>query len=122
MPVTSDLSPAEYYQKVVTLFQQKGDPDRAQGQMWYMRHQFEFFGLKAPEWLALGKIIFDEYGIPEGAALLETARSSITALRPKQTRISKAIICFCSIAVRNMKAAAPPTSRAPSPSANQRRK
>lgn len=74
MPVTSNLSPSEYYHKVVALFQQKGDPDRAQGQMWYMRYQFEYFGLKAPEWLALAKIIFDEYGIPEGEALLQTAR------------------------------------------------
>ncbi len=74
MPVPIQLSPTEYYQKVVALFQQKGDPDRAQGQMWYMRYQFEYFGLKAPEWLALAKTLFEEYGIPEGEALLETAR------------------------------------------------
>ncbi len=68
------LSPSEYYQKVIALFQEQGDPDRAQGQMWYMRYQFEYFGLKAPEWVTLAKGIFAEYGIPEGNALLETAR------------------------------------------------
>ncbi len=74
MPDTCLLSPAEYSRKVIDLFRQKGDPERAQGQMWYMRYKFEYFGLKAPEWMALAKNLFAEYGIPEGEALKEMAR------------------------------------------------
>ena len=37
--------------------------------MWYMRYQFEYFGLKAPQWMALTKQIHDQLGIPEGDAL-----------------------------------------------------
>lgn len=74
MPDSCSLTPAEYRDQVVTLFQQKGDPDRAQGQMWYMRYQFEYFGLKAPEWMALAKALFAKHGIPEGGALIKTAR------------------------------------------------
>jgi hypothetical protein len=47
-----------YYQYVRERFQAEGKPDIAQGQMAYMRHQFEFFGLKAPHWVALSKEIF----------------------------------------------------------------
>ena len=39
-----------------------------------MRHQFEFYGLKAPEWMALAKQIFADKGIPEGQALKELVR------------------------------------------------
>lgn len=42
--------------------------------MAYMRHQFEYYGLKAPEWVALSKQIFADKGIPEGENLKTLAR------------------------------------------------
>ncbi len=42
--------------------------------MAYMRHQFEFFGLKAPVWLALAKEIHGTAGLPEGDDLKTLAR------------------------------------------------
>lgn len=68
------LTPEEYLQHVKTIFQAAGDPGRAQGQMAYMRNQFEFYGLKAPEWAALSKQIFINKGIPQGAELKTLAR------------------------------------------------
>lgn len=58
--------PQTYLDHVKSIFQQHGDPERALGQMRYMRHQFEFYGLKANEWMELSRQIFAEKGIPEG--------------------------------------------------------
>lgn len=65
------LTPAEYYRLVRDTFHAHGNPDTAQGQMAYMRHQFEFFGLKMPAWMALTRDIHRLHGIPDGAALVE---------------------------------------------------
>ncbi len=63
------MSPADYFQLVRSTFREHGHPEIAQGQMAYMRHQFEYFGLKAPVWLALTKDIHRHAGIPEGEDL-----------------------------------------------------
>ncbi|MCB9295800.1 MAG: DNA alkylation repair protein [Lewinellaceae bacterium] len=68
------LNPQEYLQHVKSTFQAAGDPERAQGQMAYMRHQFEYYGLKSPEVSALSKKIFADKGIPEGGELKTLAR------------------------------------------------
>jgi 3-methyladenine DNA glycosylase AlkD len=62
-----DLS--SYLAHVKSIFQQNGDPERAQGQMRYMRHKFEYYGLKAAEWMALSREIMQEKGVPEGEDL-----------------------------------------------------
>ncbi|MCB0593686.1 MAG: DNA alkylation repair protein [Lewinellaceae bacterium] len=67
-------TPVEYLQHVKSVFQAAGDPERAQGQMAYMRNQFEYYGLRAPEWVALSKQIFADKGIPEGEDLQTLAR------------------------------------------------
>jgi 3-methyladenine DNA glycosylase AlkD len=59
----------DYYQAVYTLFQQHGDPATADGQMQYMRNQFDFFGLKMPQWMVLAKQIHLQLGIPKGEDL-----------------------------------------------------
>ncbi|MCB0518301.1 MAG: DNA alkylation repair protein [Lewinellaceae bacterium] len=64
----------QYLAHIKSVFQAHGDPERAQGQMRYMRHQFEYYGLKAPEWVALSKDIFTEQGIPDGEDLKTLAR------------------------------------------------
>ncbi len=68
------LAPADYYRTVRDTFHAHGDPEVAQGQMAYMRHQFEYFGLKMPAWMALTKQLHQQQGIPDGPALQELAR------------------------------------------------
>ena len=68
------LLPNPYHQHIQSTFQAAGDPERAQQQMAYMRNQFEYYGLKAPEWVALAKEIFANLGIPEGEELKTLVR------------------------------------------------
>ncbi|MFN0173444.1 MAG: DNA alkylation repair protein [Saprospiraceae bacterium] len=68
------LTPANYYTLVRETFRTHGNPDTAQGQMAYMRNQFEFFGLKMPQWMALTKAIQAQNGIPEGEDLKNLVR------------------------------------------------
>lgn len=68
------ISPSEYCQLVREIFRANGNPETAQGQMAYMRHQFDFYGLKKPQQTVLTKQIHLEYGIPEGADLYELVR------------------------------------------------
>ncbi len=68
------MPPAEYYQFVRDLFREKGNPDMAQTQMWYLRNQFEFFGLKMPQWTALTKDVHKQHGLPEGEDLKALSR------------------------------------------------
>lgn len=68
------LPPSDYYQFVRNTFRAHGDPAVAQGQMAYMRHQFEYFGLKMPTWTALARSIHQKQGLPDSPALQELAR------------------------------------------------
>lgn len=68
------ISIEAYTADIKSILRDCGDPARAQGQMWYMRYQFEFFGLKAPEWVAIAKTYFKNHGIPKGDELLQFAR------------------------------------------------
>lgn len=68
------LTPTAYYILVRETFRAHGNPDTAQGQMAYMRNQFEFFGLKMPQWMGLTKRIHTENGIPEGEDLKKLVR------------------------------------------------
>lgn len=70
---STSISPAEYLASVKQLFEQAGKPDIAEGQMAYMRHQFEFYGIKKPLWSALTQELFQKYGLSEGAALQNLA-------------------------------------------------
>ncbi len=64
----------DYFLHVRDTFRRHGNPDTAQGQTWYMKYQFEYFGLKAPQWMALTKDIHRERGIPEGEDLKTLVR------------------------------------------------
>jgi 3-methyladenine DNA glycosylase AlkD len=68
------MSPTTYYHFVRDTFREKGNPDIAQMQMWYLRNQFEFFGLKMPQWTALAKDVHKQHGLPEGEDLKTLAR------------------------------------------------
>src|SRR5690349_4734815 len=68
------LSPFQYYKLAKDTFRAQGNPETAQGQMWYMRHQFEYFGLKMPQWMAITRVIHKEYDFPEGDELKAMVR------------------------------------------------
>jgi 3-methyladenine DNA glycosylase AlkD len=68
------LIPSEYLQLVKSVFQKNGKPETAQGQLAYMRHQFEYYGLKSPEWTALAKEIMSEFGLFNGQELKDFVR------------------------------------------------
>lgn len=72
------LQPTAYYTLVRDAFRTHGNPEIAQGQMAYMRHQFEYFGLKMPAWTAITKVIHAEQGIPEGEDLKALVRLCFT--------------------------------------------
>lgn len=64
----------QYVAHIKSIFSQEGDPDRALGQMAYLRHQFEFYGLKSQEWVAHSKLIFTDKGLFDGEDLQGFAR------------------------------------------------
>jgi 3-methyladenine DNA glycosylase AlkD len=66
---TPTLSPAEYVSRITDLFTTKGDPIRAEQQRAYMRNQFEYCGLMAPQWVGMLKEIFAEQGTFTGPKL-----------------------------------------------------
>lgn len=68
------FDPQAYRNHVKSIFQRKGDPERALNQMRYMRNKFEYYGLKSGEWIAFSKEIMRENGIPEGDDLKNLAR------------------------------------------------
>jgi 3-methyladenine DNA glycosylase AlkD len=65
----SSLTPEAYMAMVAKRFMDEGDPIRAEQQRAYMRNQFEYCGLGAPQWLGLLKEIFTEYGTFTGNKL-----------------------------------------------------
>lgn len=66
---TPELTPEQYVQLITDTFVKAGDPSRAEQQRAYMRHQFEYCGLGAPQWMALAKEIFAEQGVFTGKDL-----------------------------------------------------
>lgn len=68
------LSPTAYFSLVQETFRDNGNPETALGQMAYMRHQFEYFGLKMPQWMTLTKAIHAENKFPEGENLTQLVR------------------------------------------------
>jgi len=60
------LSPEDYLDLVAKEFLDKGDPIRAEQQRAYMRNQFDYCGLGAPQWLGMLKEIFHEHGTFSG--------------------------------------------------------
>lgn len=63
------LSPEEYISYVTDRFTAVADPLRAEKQMAYMRHQFEYCGLGATVWYPMIQQIFREHGMYSGKDL-----------------------------------------------------
>ncbi len=68
------LSSKDYVALIRARFSEAGDLVRAEGQMRYMRNKYPYYGLKAPEWVAMLKDIFAEYGMYDGKDLQSFAR------------------------------------------------
>jgi len=64
-----DISPEQYRQILVETFVNAGDPFRAEQQRAYMKDQFEYCGLGAPQWMALARELFNTYGLFTGKPL-----------------------------------------------------
>lgn len=64
-----DISPEQYRQILVETFVNAGDPFRAEQQRAYMKDQFEYCGLGAPQWMALARELFATYGLFTGKPL-----------------------------------------------------
>ncbi|MEM1120314.1 MAG: DNA alkylation repair protein [Bacteroidota bacterium] len=58
------LPTAEYHKIIGAHFAESGKPEVAEAQAKYMRHQFQFYGLKSPERRLITKSIFQEIGWP----------------------------------------------------------
>ncbi|MEZ4994475.1 MAG: DNA alkylation repair protein [Saprospiraceae bacterium] len=72
--MAKSLSIQAYYERVRDTFQAAGNPEVAEGQMQYMRNQFEYFGLKMPAWTALAKALFKDLGFPGNDELPDLVR------------------------------------------------
>jgi len=68
------LHPEEYLQLISEKFTEAGDPIRAEQQRAYMRNQFEYCGLGAPQWMAMAKEIFAAQGMFTGKQLEQFVR------------------------------------------------
>ena len=73
--MTTQLSVQIYFKKIQCVLREQGNPETAQGQIAYMKHQFDYFGLKAPLWLGITKHFFNENGVFQGEDLKEFVRS-----------------------------------------------
>lgn len=72
--MTTQLSVQFYLKKMQCVLREQGNPETAQGQIAYMKHQFDYFGLKAPVWLGITKHFFNENGVFQGEDLKEFVR------------------------------------------------
>lgn len=68
------MQAAEYVELIREVLRGHGNPETAQGQMAYMRHQFEYFGLKMAQWSLLTKQFHAQHGLPDGEDLKTVAR------------------------------------------------
>ena len=71
---SATISPEEYLQLINEKFTEAGDPVRAEQQRAYMKHQFEYCGLGAPQWMAMAKELFAGQGMYTGKQLEQFIR------------------------------------------------
>ncbi len=65
------MNVSDYYEYARGIFDEKGNTEYAPKQEAYMKHNFSYFGLKAPVWIALSKEIFLEKGVFSGEDLMD---------------------------------------------------
>ncbi len=57
------MDPNNYLKLCKEIYQDHGDPERADRQRSYLRNQFEHYGLGAPQWTALAQDVFKRHGL-----------------------------------------------------------
>lgn len=62
MPLKKSLQ--IFVQPILSSFEAQGSPEVAEGQRAYMRHQFEFYGLKAPVWMGIVRQHLQQNALP----------------------------------------------------------
>ncbi len=72
--MTPQLSVEGYFEKIRFILREQSNPETAQGQIAYMKHKFDYYGLKAPVWLGISKHFFNENGEFQGEKLKEFVR------------------------------------------------
>lgn len=65
------ISANAYYENIRGIFESKANISISEQQIKYLKNQFDFFGLKAPVWMALLRDIFKQNGDLEGDELKE---------------------------------------------------
>jgi 3-methyladenine DNA glycosylase AlkD len=68
---TPEIVPEQYLALLAEAFLAAGDSLRAEQQRAYTKHHFAYYGLTAPEWVAIAKSIFSSYGVYTGKQLEE---------------------------------------------------
>lgn len=68
------MEPRNYLTLIKSHYLEKGDALIAKGQKRYMRQQFEYYGLKAPVWQGIVKVLFKEHGLLTGETLQHFVR------------------------------------------------
>jgi 3-methyladenine DNA glycosylase AlkD len=63
------IPPEKYLSQLVQEFVAAGDPVRAEQQRAYMRNQFEYCGLGAPQWMKMARDFFTAHGMYSGKSL-----------------------------------------------------
>ncbi len=63
------ITPTQYVELVSGLYSEKGDPTTADGQSRYMKDRFPYYGLKAQQWMAIIREVFQKQGKCDGAKL-----------------------------------------------------
>ncbi len=68
------IHPEEYLEIISASFEENGNAEKAEWQRKYLRFKFDFYGLNAPEWVGLSKIIFKQHGLYSDEQLKEFVR------------------------------------------------
>ena len=74
----AEITPAQYVNRIGSIYLEQGDPERAEGQMQYMRNQFGYYGLKAAEWVDILKTTFRNEGVYDPPELYKFVRLCYT--------------------------------------------
>jgi 3-methyladenine DNA glycosylase AlkD len=65
------MNGSDWYEMVSRTYSAKGNSTYAEAQVGYMKNHFAFYGLKAPEWMALTKDWFKLHGAPQKGEVLD---------------------------------------------------
>ncbi len=68
------ITPEQIVELVSGLYSEKGDPTTPEGQSRYMKDRFPYYDLKAQQWMAIIREVFQKQGKYGGAELYKFVR------------------------------------------------